>query len=789
MLEEIFKSPIPIESIQLNQGMPVEKSVEQQAGELSEGEETEDGEEEEDDGDEEVDESLDLKPMIDQHGRLITLVETGEPELVDLTDDSEKRESVKEMVSKIESVEITSKTDESFECKPWDGEEENFWANGSFPELESLLKPSQNPSQGELSQTASQNDPSVRATESESTKMQTSEVEGSMEEEYVMEEYFRRENGVLKTYFVKVKKSERSSLAPVNMYEDISEDENDNDNDNDDNEERYVAMARSEKEKDLLKKFRKNQEKSGSPSKKKGKSKSERFTDDDDDDDEEEERVVSWSVDVCEGRQEKSLSGRGGPRVDPPPYSRETFIHAGFDAVTGQEYFRKVTTLDPDTTAASTSTAAPTGAAAALPGGAASAPLGGAHPPNPPSRRRPHALGDPLVQVFPGLEEVGVGLALKHMTGGPVVGGYPDHTIHRHLSKITMGVNFDKKSTDDEILNYKREERKFMNLVKSGCNAETTIYTLVGLFLQKVQNRYGHVANKLAEKQSYFTSFKHFVREFRVAQWPNIKQHSTLIAVNNKQKAKESIECYFERHVDIMEEAGRDLDDTIEEFISGIYNKKVRETVRLHDYGAVRTLDQVRNFSSKTVQNLEAEKVFNGQDNKGNGYFQPGGKRQKWSKISSATASGSSAGPSAGPSVSSSKGKDASKSKKTHQKSASSAQPKSSKASTQNRQRASAGAPSAAPSAAAVDAGDRHAAAAENEMQKFRLNGCILCLGAKHRHLDGTDVCKKRCPFCSCPLDGQNPHFAILCPKRPNERKQILRKLSDRNRSNNNQNQ
>ena len=780
MLEEVFaEGPISFQTV--DDQNTVEKTTVAKDTKASEdyddAEESEDGgqeeeneEEEEEDEDEDEYEAMDVKPMIDASGKVVRFEDAEIPQLVDLTDEEEKRVSVRDIVNKIENVEIAKSPEEPpFDMEPWEGEEEYFWSKDSALEEQTTAEVSSSVSQHQM-------DSSVPSGQNVETCVGT--------EEFVMQEIYRREDGILKTYYMKVRKSEKPTIAPVTCYSDISDDNDDDDYDDDDNdnEEKYVSIARSDEEKKLLRQFRENREKSSSPSKA-GKA-CVKSDDALEDGDSAKSTRSSWRVDVFEGGEEKSMSGRGRRLgSDPPPYSRDVFVHAGFDAVSGLEYFKKVSApVDPPPSdaesgrrhetinpvaSASTSSASITaahslsGTPSATGGGGSS----GIPTSNPPSRRR--ALGDNPVETFPGFEEIGVGFVLKHMTGGPVVGGYPDHTIHRHLYRITEKINFDKKSTDDEILSYKREERKFLNLLKSGCNAETSIYTLVGLFLQKVQNKYSHVANRLAEKQSYFTSFRHFIREFRVAQWPNIKQHSTLVAVNNKQKANESIEAFYERHIDIMEEAGRDLDDTIEEFISGIYNKKVRETVRLHDYGAVRTLDQVRNFSSKTVQNLQAERVFNGTD-KASSYYQPGGKRQKWSKISSTTSSGN---PKGQP-----KGKESSKGKKSQPRPGTSAQGKQPKPQAPKKPKAP------APSAAAVDAGDRQAAAAGQEMKTFNLTGCYCCLGAKHTYDErNKDQCRKLCPYCGTPLDGQNKHYAILCPKRPNERKLILRGLSNKN--------
>ena len=132
------------------------------------------------------------------------------------------------------------------------------------------------------------------------------------------------------------------------------------------------------------------------------------------------------------------------------------------------------------------------------------------------------------------------------------------------------------------------------------------MYTIIAVFMAKT-TRYYHTLKEMIQIKGHYTSFRNFIEDFIRRQWPNVRQHALMLARVHKQKPGQSIESYFESHVDVHEETGRPIDDSAEAFIDGIYNHTLRRYVRMHDYGDNRTLSSIRAFASKTAQNLRME--------------------------------------------------------------------------------------------------------------------------------------------------------------------------------------
>ena len=124
--------------------------------------------------------------------------------------------------------------------------------------------------------------------------------------------------------------------------------------------------------------------------------------------------------------------------------------------------------------------------------------------------------------------------------------------------------------------------------------------------------KFYHVLKEMTTIQETFTSFRAFINEFIVRQWPNVKSHALMMARTHKQLPGQTIEAYYEAHIDVHEETGRPIDDSVEAFIDGILSPVLRKYVRMHDYGPDRSLLSVRNYASRTVQNIamEGERSF-----------------------------------------------------------------------------------------------------------------------------------------------------------------------------------
>ena len=210
---------------------------------------------------------------------------------------------------------------------------------------------------------------------------------------------------------------------------------------------------------------------------------------------------------------------------------------------------------------------------------------------------------------FPGMDEPADDVTLKHKIGGPVCGGHADVEHYKYIFKAVEKINFDQTPKgQDEILWFKWQMKKFIKIISSACSEDVTIYTIVAIMINK-SVKYLHTVQSMAKKEEHWRSFRHFAKAFMAIQWPNIHQHTLLIARQHYQRANDSVETYYEKHCDVHEETGRPLDDSVEAFIDGLYDKKVRELVRYHDYGGQKTLVDVRNYASKTIQNIKMERA------------------------------------------------------------------------------------------------------------------------------------------------------------------------------------
>ena len=225
-----------------------------------------------------------------------------------------------------------------------------------------------------------------------------------------------------------------------------------------------------------------------------------------------------------------------------------------------------------------------------------------------------HVLGDPAeeeekgpVMNYPTMEELDEGYILDHMQNGNVCGGTTNMGHYKFIEKITHNYKFDHTPAgQDEIFHFKRTIRNFIETVKTSISKDVTSYTIIAVFMSKT-TRYYHTLKEMIKIENYYTSFRHFINDFIKRQWPNVRQHALMLARVHKQKPGQSIESYYESHVDVHEETGRPIDDSSEAFIDGIYNHTLRRYVRMHDYGDDRTLSAIRSFASKTSQNLRME--------------------------------------------------------------------------------------------------------------------------------------------------------------------------------------
>ena len=211
------------------------------------------------------------------------------------------------------------------------------------------------------------------------------------------------------------------------------------------------------------------------------------------------------------------------------------------------------------------------------------------------------------VAVFPGLDEPGEGVRLKHQTSGHVCGGYADSTTLRDLTKITAQVDFGETRGDEsELLSYMRHEAEFLTCIESVASETLTIYDIVACFRHKMM-RFRHTIKPLVEKVEYYTSFRHFLEEFREKQWPTLHQLAMVEYENCSQTDGESIRAYYERFSELVQCMGGNADDCVPFFVSGLRNEEIRNAVNIQVDR--RTMESVVDYADRVQSTLKVEQM------------------------------------------------------------------------------------------------------------------------------------------------------------------------------------
>ena len=433
--------------------------------------------------------------------------------------------------------------------------------------------------------------------------------------------------------------------------------------------------------------------------------------------------------------------------------------------------------------------------------------------------------------VFPSMDEVKPPYALKHAMDGNVCGGTSEHDDYKLIKGVTKEINLDKCPAHmDEFLYFKRQINTFMEVTRAAISKKVTIYTMVAVLMLRTA-KYHHIIKRLASRQGFYTSFRHFIRVFILEQWPNAKDRALHLSGFCKQRSQ-SIEMYFESFVAIYEEFGTSLDDHIIKFIDGLNNAQLRERVRCNDYQQ-KTLLTVREYAIRTWQNMEAEMAcrnksyfnkstgnrtgngFSRQQRgysrgrgrgRGNSNFRGRGRGSSAQSIASIRAAptggrgrgrsksvgrqgGRGAGRGAGngrrtssaPRRSASRGNAQGRGRQ-QSRSRSEGRERSSSASRHQGGARSASAGnrrSGTPHAkiAALDNGGKREEAIKKARQ-LGLKGCVGCMASSHRYSQWFRDCLSDCPFCGKTFsNNDNRHLAMLCRNIPKEKSEILRKI------------
>ena len=199
--------------------------------------------------------------------------------------------------------------------------------------------------------------------------------------------------------------------------------------------------------------------------------------------------------------------------------------------------------------------------------------------------------------VFPGLNEPPEGTELKHMVGkgGPLCGGFGSCTSVKDYLKMLENVKFGKpKPGESEVIAYLKAERDMLNVLESVCPRTVNIYDLLSVFSNKAAI-WKHAMSPLLARESYYTSFKMFLADFRQKQWPNLSEMVRAEAERRVQGPKESIDKYFEDWIELQQIMKYRVNDRVDHFIEGLRDSRIKRLVAQENYaGRERTVDAVK---------------------------------------------------------------------------------------------------------------------------------------------------------------------------------------------------
>ena len=391
---------------------------------------------------------------------------------------------------------------------------------------------------------------------------------------------------------------------------------------------------------------------------------------------------------------------------------------------------------------------------------------------------------------YPRLHELGPSYTLKHQTEGPLCGGSVDEARVERLWKKVKTIDFAKNKPGETSYDaYERAEAEFITTVEDMSSEGLTIYDILSCFSQ-LNKHHMALLRPLKQKKCYFTSFVHFLREWKRVRFPNEKFQGMHAAECCEQKPKESIDSYYERYNRIKHKLGMQEELKVDWFISGLYNKKVKDECQAHNFGDDRTIESVREYALGYLQRIGMGEAMN----------------EKRKNISQEhhSANVSSTKTAQKKKVSSSKVKSSTKSKTPKEVAATYSFDPTRKFSPKKQTNA---APSKSPKfktfqdSSPIRASNGYKPkmsgpfkvpkppppktknpgttwtqkrkAAKAWQEEKQVEGCFVCMGDHYATADYR-TCHNACPFCQTKFSkGQARHWAYECNRRPNTAAQI----------------
>ena len=336
----------------------------------------------------------------------------------------------------------------------------------------------------------------------------------------------------------------------------------------------------------------------------------------------------------------------------------------------------------------------------------------------------------------PGLEEPPVNHLLVHETNGAILGGTPNSRECKK-SKHFITIKF---AEDDSPTVHMKKEKDLMRQMKSHYK-NSTIYTLADI-LHKQSTAISDIVEPMLEKESFYTSFAHFMTDLRVRRFPNIQAACLADYTNLKQGDKTAYALYL-KMLGLLRAMNRDPNQFANDYIQKLAHDDVKKALSMASYDG-QNLAEMARHADKVERTLGLIPKGGGKNSNKNATVSA---NTNASASSSSSSSGGSRGRGRG------RGRGA-----------------GGGGGGRGAHSGGSGAPSVG--GGAVGGGQQNPAFKSEHFQQLekweRPNCCFGCLSPNHKYDAKNPPCKSgRCIFCKKPFGDKGGHPSVVCKFRP----------------------
>ena len=371
----------------------------------------------------------------------------------------------------------------------------------------------------------------------------------------------------------------------------------------------------------------------------------------------------------------------------------------------------------------------------------------------------------PPVPVYPGLKDPPVGQPLKHRVAeGGLCGGTCDPKKQLEAQKLLKS----RFHEDDDCFKWLVSKRRLLlDLANMYPNEE--IYVFLGFFaaLAVTHERY---FRPLFEKEAFFTSFEHFLREFEKVAYSNMVNlvAGRLRSMKQADYPDLGVRQFYNRYIDYIKVLNVDPEKYKTEFRMALKDERIRVALRQQQETSKDplTLQEVADHAVRVEGEIQAETALTKRITENTRRIHSVAVEKKKSptpRYRRASVSGSSSsdikkwGPPNKSSRYSPSGSGSRWTKFQRGSSAEKARPSQAKSASPHKDHVM------------FDKLDKTSwrKGIARLMQDKGVSGCQGCLNRSHVFNYSFKGCRRNCPFCNKSFQDRDAHVAIKCPRLP----------------------